>query len=251
MIRTAILVSLVTVLAGCERSARTVEVQPPNQGIKPDTGTGGDTLTKTGRLALELTGFASSASSADVKLLINDDLETQVVSISGGSGTALVSGVMPGSSTIKIRASAGSVTYSGSTSVIIRSGELVRANVQLTSSGTDTSGINTGGTNTGGTNTGGTNTGGTNTGGTNTGGTNTGGTNTGGTNTGGTNTGGTNTGGTNTGGSNNGSSDLDISIDIGGNNSGNTGGNGGTGSQNIWDGKSFKGNSMFSIEPVK
>ena len=231
MSRAAILVSLITVLAGCERSARTVEVQPPNQGLKPETTSGGDTLTKSGRLAVELSGFAASASSADVKLLINDDLETQVVNISGGTGTALVSGLMPGSSTVKVRANAGGISYTGSSSASIRSGEVVRINIQLTSSGGDT---NTGGTGTGG------NTGG-NTGGTGTGG-NTGG-NTGGTGTGG-NTGG-NTGGTGTGGN----SDLDISIDIGGNSGGTN--NGGTSTQNLWDGKSFKGNSMFNIEPVK
>jgi hypothetical protein len=245
MIRSAILVSLVTVLAGCERSARTVEIQPSNQGVKPETTNGGDTLTKTGRLAIEMTGFAASASSGEVRILINDDLETQVVNISGGSGTALVSGVLPGNSVIKVRVTAAGATYSGSTSATLVSGELVRARIQLVSGGVDTGVPNNSGTNNSGTNNGGL----PNNGGTNNGGLpNNGGTNNGGLpNNGGTNNGGLpNNGGTN----NSGNSDLDISIDIGGN-SGGGGGGGTSNQQNIWDGKSFKGNSMFNIEPVK
>ena len=222
MLRTALFALAVSAMVSCERSNRSVDIQQPvNNGVKPETDNGGDSLSKTGILSLQVSGLPASASSVDLMISVDGDLDSRTVSLSGGSGTVKLTGLTPGTSNLKVTAIVNQIAYLGSTTGIIRKGQVSSASVVLNAGSSPTP-------------------------------------------PGPTPPGPTPPGPTPPGPTPpsptppsptppsptpplNNDTSIDINIDIGPN----PGPNPQPQPQNLWDGKSFKGNSMFNIEPVK
>jgi hypothetical protein len=224
MLSKAILALAIMTVASCERSNRSVDIQQPiNNGVKPDTGDAGDSTSKTGTLSLQVSGLPASASTADLMISIDGDLDSRTVSLSGGSGVVKVTGLTPGSSILKVTAIVNQVAYLGASSAIIRKGEISSASVVLSAGSNPTP------------------PGPTPPGPTPPGPTPPGPTPPGPTPPGPTPPGPTPPGPTPP----NNDTSIDINIDIGPAPGPNPQ------PQNLWDGKSFKGNSMFNVEPIK
>ncbi len=269
MVRLPALLIAMGLFAACERSNRNIEVQPPSSKVKPDSPNGGGddfiNVFTTGSLKLVISGFPSSVSSAAVTISGLEEPVVRTLSLVSGQGVTTVTDLAPGSVDIAVKSVIGSVTYNGSTNLNVSKGMVTTGNIkmQATSSPTPTpnpdpqmtpipqptpqsdspsgpSGGPSGGPSAG------------------------------------PNAGpsggpgpsnndssidigvdigsGTkpNPGSTqpNSSGGGSGSSSIDIGIDIGGRPPSSNQGSQGTPQQNIWDGKSFQGNSMFSIEPI-
>lgn len=117
-------------LVGCERSSRSVEVQPISNGKLPNSNTGdqpspGDdtgsnnSTKKVGQINLTLAGAETASGSASVAWTFNGASQTATVTLSNGSGTTLLSNVPAGSSTLTVKVTINSVVYNGSASVIV------------------------------------------------------------------------------------------------------------------------------------
>jgi hypothetical protein len=267
MLRLSITLVAMSILASCERSNRTVEIQPNDKKVLPDgssSGTG-DTIAGSTSLRLRVSGLPSSAAFAQLRISIDGVSQSKSVDLMGGSGTAVLSGLTSGDVDVSVTATVNQVDYSGSASISLMKGQTATASIAMSSSGgggTTPSGPN--GNSSGGG-----------------GGTTPIGPN--GNSSGG--GGGTIPIGPNGNNSGGGDTSIDIGIDIGGNtnvpnnnnnnnnnnnsnnnnsnnnnsnnnNSNNNNNNNNSNNntippaQNVWDGKSFKGNNMFSIEPV-
>ena len=206
MLRLTLFALCVSALVSCERSNRTIEVQPTAPSIKPSgDNTGGDSTTKTGSLTLTIRGLPSSATAAQLAISVGGDQESRSLSLSGGSGTTTLSGMPVGYASVKVSTTISGTYYSGTASASIVSNNEVTAYVSMTASqdpgpgpspipgpgpspipGPGPSPIPGPG----------------------------------------------------------GDTSIDIGIDIGGNPGPNPG------PSNTWDGKTFKGNSMFNVEPM-
>ncbi len=208
MIRLTLFAVAVSALVSCERSNRSIEVQPTAPSIKPSgDNTGGDSTTKTGSLTLTISGLPSSATTAQLAISVGGDQESRSVTLSGGSGTTTLSGMPVGYASVKVSTTISGTYYSGTASASIVSNDEVTASVSMTA-GQDPGPVPPGPVPPGpvppgpvppgpvppgpvppgpG-----------------------------------------------------GDTSIDIGIDIGGN----------PGPSNTWDGKTFKGNSMFNVEPV-
>jgi hypothetical protein len=223
MLRTALFALAISAVASCERSNRSVDIQQPvGNGVKPETDNGGDSMSKTGTLSLQVSGLPTSANAADLMISIDGDLDSRTVSLSGGSGVVKMTGLTPGAANLKVTAIVSQVAYLGSSSAIIRKGENSSASVVLSAGSNPTP-----------------------PGPTPPGPTPPGPTPPGPTPPGPTPPGPTPPGPTPPGPSND--TSIDINIDIGPG----PGPNPQPQPQNLWDGKSFKGNSLFNIEPIK
>lgn len=261
MVRLPALLIAMGLFAACERSNRNIEVQPPSSKVKPDSPDGGGddfiNVFTTGSLKLVISGFPSSVSSAAVTISGLEEPVVRTLSLVSGQGVTTITDLAPGSVDIAVKSVIGSVTYNGSTNLSVSKGMVTTGNIkmQATSNPTPTpnpepqmtpipqptpqsgspsgpSGGPSGGSGGGpgpssndssidigvdigsGTK--------------------------------------PNQGSAppNSSGGGSGSSSIDIGIDIGGRPPSSNQGNQGTPQQNIWDGKSFQGNSMFSIEPI-
>lgn len=266
MVRLPALLIAMGLFAACERSNRNIEVQPPSSKVKPDSPSGGGddfiNVFTTGSLKLVISGFPASVSSAAVTISGLEEPVVRTLSLVSGQGITTVTDLAPGSVDIAVKSVIGSVTYNGSTNLNVSKGMVTTGNIkmQATSNPTPTpnpepqmtpipqptpqpgspsgpSGGPSGGPG---------------------GGIGGGGGPSPGNNNSSIDIGvdignGTkpNQGGTppNSGGGS-GSSSIDIGIDIGGRPPSSNQGSQGAPQQNIWDGKSFQGNSMFSIEPI-
>jgi hypothetical protein len=214
MIRVITLASFLVVFAGCERSTRNVEIQPTNQGVKPEGNSSGDSLSNTGKVKLDVSGFPADLKSVDLKISINGTAWDRKYDLQGGSGSDTFEPLNIGSTLIKVTVVIAGKSYDGSATLTIRKSETSRVSIKLSASDSSTGGTPTPtptptppGTPTPSPTPPGTPT---------------------------------------PSGTPSGDTDLDISVDIGGSSTPGT-----PQPQNLWDGKSFKGNSMFNIEPVK
>ncbi len=262
MVRLSALLIAMGLFAACERSNRNIEVQPPSKkDVLQDNKDGSDDFTNvftTGSLKLVISGFPSSANSAAVTISGFEEPVVRTLSLVSGQGVTTVTDLAPGSVDITVRAVIGSVTYNGTTNLKVSKGMITSGEIkmQATTNPTPTpnpdpqmtpmpqpipqptpqsgpqsgpSGGNGGGTGPSNNNSSidiGVDIG----------------------------SGSKPNQGTsppsNIGGSGPGSSSIDIGIDIGGRPPSSNQGGQVVPQQNIWDGKSFQGNSMFSIEPI-
>jgi hypothetical protein len=207
-------------IASCDNSGRTVEIQPSTKDptkpdVKPDSNKpGGDTTSSKGSLELSVTGLPTTSTSADLNISVDGSSNFRSVTLTNGSGKTTLSSLTTGNIALKVTATIGQTTYSGSGSANITANNKATTSITLTAGNNNNNNNNN----------------------------NNGGNGNGNGNNNNNNNNGGNGNNNNNGGNNGGDSNLDINIDIGG---------GGGAPQNLWDGKSFKGNGMFSIEPVK
>jgi hypothetical protein len=256
MVRLPALLIAMGLFAACERSNRNIEVQPPSKkDVLQDDKTGSDDFINvftTGSLKLVISGFPASSSSAAVTISGLEEPVVRTLSLVSGQGVTTLTDLAPGSVDISVRSVIGSVTYNGTTNLSVSKGMVTTGNIKMQASSNPTptpnpdpqvtpmpqptpqpgspSGSNGGGGVTPSNNDSSIDIGVDIGSGSKP------------------NQGSTPPSG-NIGGSGSGSSNLDIGIDIGRPPSSNQGGQV-VPQQNIWDGKSFQGNSMFSIEPI-
>ena len=135
MLRLTLFALCVSALVSCERSNRTIEVQPTAPSIKPSgDNTGGDSTTKTGSLTLTIRGLPSSATAAQLAISVGGDQESRSLSLSGGSGTTTLSGMPVGYASVKVSTTISGTYYSGTASASIVSNNEVTAYVSMTAS---------------------------------------------------------------------------------------------------------------------
>lgn len=220
MIRLAVWMMIMGVLASCERTSRNIEVQP-NNNIKPNNQSGDSDsdqiIFTTGSLKLRISGLPSSAGSAVVQISIAGNAETRNISLMDGKGITTITDLSPGELDVDVSTTIGSATYRGTTEISILKGMISSASIVMSTNANPTPTPNPDpqptpipqpepqpqpqpepqpqplpNDNNGG------------------------------------------------------DSSIDIGIDIGGNSPTPSP----TPQPSIWDGKSFQGNSMFSIEPI-
>ena len=218
------MIALMTALTvSCERSSRSIDIQPNANGVKPgtpDTGDGDKTgAAGSGSIELSLKGAASSASSLELNWSFKGKTGSKTVPLTSGSASVVIDSLPAGLGTLAITGKVdGTSIKDDSTDVEVEKNKTAKASLTVQ--------IGTGG-GTGGGGGGGTGGGG--------GG---GGGGTGGGGGGGTGGGG---GGGGTGGG--GDGDVVIVPEIG---PAKPPTNGST----AWDGKSFQGNAKWSLEPI-
>lgn len=261
MVRLPALLIALGLFAACERSNRNIEVQPPSKKeVKPGSQDGSDddfsNVFTTGSLKLRITGLPTSASSAPVKISVSGTPINRTLSLVSGQGVTTLTELAPGLLDIDVTSTIGSVTYNGTASIKVLKGMISNGEIQMQASSNPTptpnpdpqptpmpqpipqSGSPSGPSgNIGGGNGGGGISGNNDSSidiGVDIG------------NTPKPNQGSTLPSGNNGGGSSN----IDIGIDIGGSAPAPNQGTQPAPQQNIWDGRSFQGNSMFSIEPI-
>jgi hypothetical protein len=135
MLKIAQIILVVSVLVSCERSNRTVEIQPGtnnnsnrnpngnsngNQGLPTTPGNGTGT-TKFGGLRLSISGLPTNASTAAMSINVAGKTTSSPVNLSNGAGEASLSNLDVGTSIdVSVKTTIGGTNYTGQASVSIQ-----------------------------------------------------------------------------------------------------------------------------------
>jgi hypothetical protein len=135
MIRLALWISVMTVLASCERTSRNIEVQPNNNNFKPNNpdsdSDSDDFIFTTGSLKLRISGLPTSANSAILKISIAGNSENRNISLMDGKGITTVTDLNPGDLDVDVSTTIGSTTYFGTTEISILKGMISSASIVM------------------------------------------------------------------------------------------------------------------------
>ena len=142
MIRLAIWIMVIGVFASCERTSRNIEVQPSNN-IKPsnqsdDSESDDPIVFTTGSLKLRISGLPLSAESAVLRISIAGNSETRNVSLVDGKGITTVTDLTPGELDVDVSATIGGATYRGTTEISILKGMISSASIVMSTNANPT-----------------------------------------------------------------------------------------------------------------
>ncbi len=104
LIKTFLILTTTITFFGCERSSRTVQIQPTNNAVGEEgNGADGekpDTSAKTGKLELVVKNADNSAKSLDLDWTFKSKSDSVSIALSGGAGSETIKYVPAGSGTI-------------------------------------------------------------------------------------------------------------------------------------------------------
>lgn len=133
--RLIMLLVLASAFASCERANRNIEVEPNKNGFKPNNQSGDSDsdgiIFTTGSLKLRVSGLPASASSAIVKIDISGSTENRNLNLVGGAGITTVTDLTPGEVDVSVTTTVSGSSYYGKTEITIIKGMISSAAIVM------------------------------------------------------------------------------------------------------------------------